>query len=120
MLPPEELEHYKAQLLQRQQEIETQFSQLEEMSQPVSPDPSIGRLTRQDAMQQQQMTLESRRRLELQQTQLKTALKRIEDEKFGLCVLCKEPIAAARLEIVPESPLCVPCLENRNSEPGHS
>lgn len=116
MLSPENIEHYKALLLQRQQEISDQFSQLEEMSQPVSPDPSIGRLTRQDAMQQQQMTLEARRRLELQGTQLNTALQRIAEHKYGKCVLCKEPIAAARLEIVPESPLCVPCLEKRSKE----
>ncbi len=116
MLRPEDIEHYKALLLQRQKEVADQFAQLEEMSQPVSPDPAIGRLTRQDAMQQQQMTLESRRRLDLQGTQLKTALQRITDHKFGTCVLCKEPIATARLEIVPESPLCVPCLEKRNKE----
>ncbi len=116
MLSPEDIEHYKTLLLQRQQEISDQFSQLEEMSQPVSPDPAIGRLTRQDAMQQQQMTLEARRRLELHGTQLKTALQRINDQKFGICVLCKTPIATARLEIVPESPLCVPCLEKRSKE----
>lgn len=116
MLRPQDIEHYKTQLLQRQQEVAAQFAQLEEMSQPVSPDPAIGRLTRQDAMQQQQMTLESRRRLELQGTQLKTALQRIDNNTFGTCVRCKEPIAAARLEIVPESPLCVPCLEKRSKE----
>tara|TARA_R110001592_G_scaffold12145_2_gene58635 strand:+ start:281 stop:643 length:363 start_codon:yes stop_codon:yes gene_type:complete len=114
MLSPEQVEHYRGLLLHRQQEIEVQFSQTEEMSQPVSPDPAIGRLTRQDAMQQQQMTLESRRRLELQRTQLQTALKRLDQGTYGACVMCKKPIAAARLDIVPESPLCVPCLELRN------
>jgi DnaK suppressor protein len=118
MLSPEQIAFYKGVLLGRQQDVVTQFAQLEEMSQPVSPDPAIGRLTRQDAMQQQQMTLESRRRLELQQTQLKTALKRIDDGKFGLCVMCKEPIATERLKIVPESPLCVLCLEKRSKNTG--
>ena len=118
MLSPAKLTHYKMLLLERQRDAAAQFSQLEEMSHPVSPDPSIGRLTRQDAMQQQQMNLESRRRLEQQHTQLETALKRIEDKKFGFCVLCKESIALERLDIVPESPLCVPCLEKRNQERG--
>lgn len=118
MLTPEQGQHHRRRLLQRLREIETQFDQTEEMSLPVSPDPSIGRLTRQDAMQQQQMALEARRRLELQRTQIETALQRIEDGKFGVCVLCKEPIAGQRLEIVPESPLCVPCLEKRNREKG--
>ncbi len=118
MLTPEQRQHFHQALLNRQREIDTQFEQTQEMSQPVSPDPAIGRLTRQDAMQQQQMTLESRRRLELQRTQIETALDRLEKGAFGVCVLCKEPIALQRLEIVPESPLCVPCLERRNQQRG--
>jgi DnaK suppressor protein len=113
MLTPDQIAHYKALLLERQRDTVQQFAQLEEMAQPVSPDPAIGRLTRQDAMQQQQMSLESRRRLTLRRTQLQTALARIDQGHFGLCVLCKEPIAEARLELMPESPLCVPCLEKR-------
>lgn len=113
MLSTEQIEFYRNLLQTRQEETDRQFAELEEMSQPVSPDPAIGRLTRQDAMQQQQMTLESRRRLELRRTQLQTALKRIDNNTFGVCVLCKKPIAEARLEMLPESPLCVPCLEKR-------
>lgn len=116
MLSPDQVAHYKSLLLHRQEDIVHQLEQLEEMSQPVSPDPAIGRLTRQDAMQQQQMTLESQRRLALEQTRVQTALQRIEAGKFGLCVLCKTPILPARLEAIPESPLCVPCLEKRNLE----
>ena len=116
MLTPEQLQHYQQALLARQQEIETQFDQTQEMSEPVSPDPAIGRLTRQDAMQQQQMALETRRRLELQRTQIQTALGRLEKGAYGICVMCKKPIATQRLDIVPESPLCVPCQERRNRE----
>lgn len=116
MLTPEQQQYYRDSLETRQREIATQFEQTLEMAQPVSPDPAIGRLTRQDAMQQQQMTLETRRRLELQRTQIETALDRIENGVFGVCVLCKEPIAAKRLEIMPESPLCVPCREKRNRD----
>jgi len=118
MLYPEQVEHYKGLLLQRQRDIASQLEQLDEMSQPVAPEPAIGRLTRQDAMQQQQMTLESQRRLTLQNTQVRTALQRIADGKFGACVLCKSPIPSARMEIVPEAPLCVPCLETRNRQKG--
>ena len=122
MLSDEQLEHYKQALLQREADIDLQFEQTEEMSQPVEPDPAIGRLTRQDAMQQQQMVLENRRRLKLQRTQLKTAMERVEKGSFGVCVLCKNDIAVKRLDIIPESPLCVACLESRgkgrSSPPG--
>jgi len=118
VLTSEQRHHQKEALLARQREIETQFAQTLEMAQPVSPDPAIGRLTRQDAMQQQQMTLETRRRLELQRTQIQTALQRMEKGAYGICVMCKKPISEQRLEIVPESPLCVPCLEQRNRSKG--
>lgn len=114
MLSVEQMDQYKQALLQRRASIDAQFEQTEEMAQPVEPDPAIGRLTRQDAMQQQQLTLETRRRLELQKTQIKTALRRIDGGTFGVCVLCKTSISRERLNLVPESPLCVACLEQRN------
>ena len=118
MLTSEQCLTHKEALLARQREIETQFSQTLEMAQPVAPDPAIGRLTRQDAIQQQEMTLETRRRLELQRTQIQTALQRMDKGVYGLCVMCKKPISDQRLEVVPESPLCVPCLEQRNRSKG--
>ena len=69
MLNPEEQAHYRDVLLARRDALDEQEAQTEDMAQPVSPDPAIGRLTRQDAMQQQQLTLETRRRLQLQRTQ---------------------------------------------------
>ena len=37
------------------------------------------------------------------------ALARIEDGSYGVCVNCGEDIAPARLEAVPDTPLCVNC-----------
>lgn len=113
MLSKEELNYYEQKLTQRSQEIETQIADMEEDCVPVAPDHSIGRLTRNDAMQSQQMARHLRERLELQQTQIKTAFDRIASGKYGICVMCKEPIGPKRLEIVPEAPLCVACLEKR-------
>jgi DnaK suppressor protein len=44
-------------------------------------------------------------------TQIGTALHRIETGTFGVCSRCGNPIATARLEIVPYAPTCVPCQE---------
>ena len=115
MLSKEELAYYEEKLQSRSKEIEEQIADMEASCEPVSPDVSIGRLTRQDAMQSQQMALHLRERMTLLQTQIKTALERIASDKYGLCVLCKEPIAAKRLELLPEAPLCVACLNKRTS-----
>jgi RNA polymerase-binding protein DksA len=37
------------------------------------------------------------------------ALRRLDHGTYGLCVRCEEPIAAARLDALPETPLCIDC-----------
>lgn len=42
-------------------------------------------------------------------TQIRAALKRIDDGTYGDCVRCGKPIAAARLDALPWTPLCRTC-----------
>jgi DnaK suppressor protein len=37
------------------------------------------------------------------------ALQRVQQGTYGICERCREPIDPARLEIVPEATLCMPC-----------
>lgn len=76
---------------------------------PIEPDVSIGRLSRLDSMQMQQMALEQHRRQEAELQKLKEALKRIENGSYGQCLMCRQPIAPARLEAQPEAILCIDC-----------
>jgi DnaK suppressor protein len=80
---------------------------------PVSPDAAIGRLTRQDAMQAQQMALALRRRNQVRLQQVESALDRLDRGEFGICVRCEEEIALARLRVRPEAPLCLNCAGKR-------
>jgi DnaK suppressor protein len=43
--------------------------------------------------------------------QVQAALARIEDESFGVCLRCEEPIPEKRLRAVPWAAYCVPCQE---------
>ena len=45
--------------------------------------------------------------------ELDDALKRIEDETFGLCDDCKGAISKIRLKAVPSARLCIKCQEKR-------
>lgn len=47
--------------------------------------------------------------------QIDRALARMEDGTYGVCVRCGEPIAAARLEAMPEADLCIACKEREES-----
>lgn len=75
----------------------------------------VGRLSRMDAMQQQQMASEGKRRQQLQLKQIISALKRADTGAYGYCVACDESIPFARLEIRPESELCVDCQQQQES-----
>jgi DnaK suppressor protein len=69
----------------------------------------VGRLSRMDAMQQQQMASAGKRRQQYQLLQISQALKKITENDYGYCIECGEEIAYARLQIRPESELCVAC-----------
>lgn len=73
----------------------------------------VGRLSRMDAMQQQQMAAAGRRGLLVRQRQVRAALERIGRDEYGDCLSCDEPIALARLRARPESPFCVDCQGRR-------
>ena len=103
------LEHYRGVLTKLRSELTAALGAEAEDTKPVSPDRAIGRLTRQDAMQSQQMALELKRRNEVRLEQVERALTRIEEDVYGLCVRCEEEISEARLEVKPETPVCIDC-----------
>jgi DnaK suppressor protein len=43
--------------------------------------------------------------------QVQSALKRLDDESFGVCLRCDEEIPEKRLRAVPWAAYCVPCQE---------
>lgn len=70
---------------------------------------SVGRLSRMDAMQQQEMADAEARRRKSDIARIDAALTRIEDDEFGWCLTCGEEIAVKRLEIDPMATQCISC-----------
>ena len=81
------------------------------ISQPVSPDNAIGRLTRMEAINSKSINEAALKKSKQTLLKMERALMLINDPDFGLCRECEEPIPFARLMIVPESDLCVQCAE---------
>jgi DnaK suppressor protein len=52
---------------------------------------------------------------------VRSALRRIEDGSFGMCVYCEEEISPRRLAAVPWAPFCIRCQEqaDRNDDDGN-
>ncbi len=90
-------------------EVRASLELAREDARPVAPDPSLGRLTRLDAMQQQQMGLARIRRLDRRMQLLEAARLRVDQGTYGECVNCGEDVAAERLAARPEAALCLAC-----------
>jgi DnaK suppressor protein len=69
----------------------------------------VGRLSRMDAMQAQAMAKASEQRREQTLRLIEAALQRIEDDEYGYCQECEEPINPKRLEFDPTVLLCIEC-----------
>jgi DnaK suppressor protein len=109
MIESEGFEKYRKQLEESLVEIEQYLAKTEESAEAVSPDKSLGRLSRMEAMQDQQLMLEARRRKKMQKVAVQSALQRIENGQFGTCIFCGNLIPDDRLEVAPESSSCVNC-----------
>lgn len=77
----------------------------------VDLDLPIGRLSRMDALQQQEMAKAEKALKKRRLLQVEAAKERLADDEFGWCCSCGEAIAFRRLRARPEVPFCVRCQE---------
>ena len=103
------LAYFRKRLEDLEQEIREDMDANPEDSGVVELDSSIGRLSRMDALQNQQMALELKRRQENQLLRIENAFKRLAKGQYGLCGKCKKPIEEDRLEVFPDTVICVRC-----------
>lgn len=72
---------------------------------------SVGRLSRMDALQRQQMAKETFRRRKLERAKIEAALLRLEDGEYGCCAECGSEISERRLDVDPTAHLCIECAK---------
>jgi DnaK suppressor protein len=108
-----ELDRIRQALIQRESELRSIEQSSRNGSRPVELDQaSVGRLSRMDAMQGQQMAMETARRRRQELAAIEGALRRIELGEYGDCVVCGEEIDIRRLRIAPTSTSCVACADS--------
>ncbi|MCX2679132.1 TraR/DksA C4-type zinc finger protein [Galbibacter sp. EGI 63066] len=81
------------------------------MTNPVSPDNAIGRVSRMDAINNKSVNDAALREAEQRHKKMLLVLEKVNDADFGICRKCKQPIPEGRLLIRPESVLCVNCAQ---------
>ena len=107
--------HFCSLISARKAEIQHTLKQTDASTETVELDQTkVGRLSRMDALQQQQMGLESRRRLNRELIALDSALKRLENGEYGICVQCDEDIDPRRLEVDLVATLCIRCASEQD------
>ena len=112
-LTSKQLEELAASLNSLKKELELFLADMSEGARPVEPDAAIGRITRMDAMQMQQMAQANRRKSRQRLHQVFAALQRISEEVYGECAECGDYIGYPRLKARPEAPFCLSCQSRR-------
>jgi DnaK suppressor protein len=105
------LQEFKTALEAQRTELHKAAVSLDEASKPVKLDQAmVGRLSRMDAMQGQQMAMAAARRNELQLVKIAASLKRIAADDYGYCFVCEEEIDIRRLHADPTATRCIQCV----------
>ncbi len=109
-LTPSQLKQLMNLLNKQKQQLNQQLENSSESSQPVTLDQqSVGRVSRIDAIQQQQMAKANRQQDTLVLKAINASLIRVGNDEYGDCLECGEPIGFARLQVQPHAGLCLDC-----------
>ena len=91
--------------------LERELKALELQLKPIAPDCSLGDLLRSEMMHDQEVLNRAYIEAKKRYNRLLYAKEHLDDEKYGVCSECDEPIAFKRLLLMPESSYCVSCAK---------
>ncbi len=112
MTVPMDAAEVRAGLLARRSELAALSEHSAEARLPVTLDQQVlGRLSRIDAIQQQELQQAFDRHRHRELRRIDAALKRLDEGEYGTCLRCGEDIPTARLRLDLATPLCVTCAE---------
>lgn len=115
-MTPEQTERFRALIEERLARLTADDSSKRDEARPVELDQTrVGRLSRQDALQSQALSVAALERSRAQIGRLRAALMRMDDGDYGWCEECGEAIPEARLEIDPAADYCVACAQRLES-----
>jgi len=91
--------------------LKTQSSikDLIELTQPISPENAIGRISRMDAINNKTINDASLLKSKEKLKNLKIALEKLDTSDFGICIKCKGVIPIGRIMLMPHANKCVKC-----------
>lgn len=109
-LTPDQLSELKQELEQELARLHRSMATTRDATRPVELDQSsIGRLSRVDAIQSQQLSKGLHEREQQREAQILEALERMAGGSYGRCVACGGAIPYGRLLVMPEARGCATC-----------
>lgn len=105
----EQKDKLKTKILEQIDETTAAIEELKELTQPIAPDCSIGRVSRMDAINNKAVNEAALLKAESKLSKLQYALSKIDEADFGKCSVCGNDIQEGRLLLLPESRKCVHC-----------
>lgn len=116
-LTDQQLAELTARLQQMRAALRAQLASGKSATDVVALDQSlVGRLSRMDAMQQQQMAISTQKKAQQRLQRVELALSALESGDYGYCRQCDEDIGFPRLEAQPDTPLCFACQTRRDQQ----
>ncbi len=111
-LTPSQLQELHSLLLATRAKLEQQLQDGESATDVVVLDQTtVGRVSRVDAMQQQSMAVSTRANAQVTLRKVIAALRCIDEEGYGYCSNCDEPIEFKRLQVQPQASHCLNCQD---------
>ena len=108
-----ERDFLESEIHKRIAKVEEHLEELKELTQAVSPDDSIGRISRMDAINNKSINDSALLKKELQLKGLKAVLSDINTPDFGKCLVCGAVIQKERILLMPENRKCIKCARRR-------
>ena len=111
----DDVEKYRTMLEELQVTLKQEIALANEECAPIQLNGTMGRISRNDAIQVQQMALEIKRRREERLIRIQTAFSRMDKGTYGDCCRCHNRINEARLDTIPDVVLCIRCASQPRS-----
>ena len=105
----EEKLQFHEKLLEERERIQDEIKTLEDKTKPISPENSLGRVSRMDAINNKGVAEYSLRQAQRRLNAVNAWLGKVDTDAFGKCANCKREIPFKRLLFMPHSLKCMHC-----------
>ncbi len=105
----EERKAIKAKILKDIESTTKKVGTLKELSQPIAPEDSIGRVSRMDAINNKSINEAALKLSQEKLIELEAILPVLDDPDFGKCQGCGTQISMGRVMVMPHRRLCMKC-----------